>query len=343
MTLNKIIIWGHSLHSHTHSYIHNAFYITFKYLGYETYWFNDNGENNYPENGKLNDFDNSLFIVHNNSQKLILNDTSFYICHYVDLGSNQKIPSKNILSIRNTTISCNDKECPSTVAPDGNCSTLFKEQRKYSKIYKKKYYWYNLENNIIYLPWATDLLPEQIDKNIDNLENIKSKNISNFIGMTLGHWGIFAEECKNNGIEYKNYGGTFNKKSERNKSVKENMELIQESIIAPALQEDWQVEHEYIPCRIFKNISYGKMGITNNKAVNELFDNKLIYSEDIGELVKKGLEFERRKDKIDIIKDLMIEVRDNHTYINRINFILDFLKEFKNIEVKNKKKNIFVI
>ena len=36
------------------------------------------------------------------------------------------------------------------------------------------------------------------------------------------------------------------------------MLLIQESIIAPALQTDWQVEHEYIPCRIFKNISYGK-------------------------------------------------------------------------------------
>ena len=30
------------------------------------------------------------------------------------------------------------------------------------------------------------------------------------------------------------------------------------------------------------------MGITNNKAVNELFDNTLIYSENIGELVKKG-------------------------------------------------------
>lgn len=33
----------------------------------------------------------------------------------------------------------------------------------------------------------------------------------------------------------------------------------------------------------------------------------------------------------------MIEVRDNHTYINRINFILDFLKEFKNIEISKNK------
>ena len=40
MDLNKVIIWGHELHNHTHSYIHNAFYRTFKYLGYNVYWFN---------------------------------------------------------------------------------------------------------------------------------------------------------------------------------------------------------------------------------------------------------------------------------------------------------------
>ena len=30
MKINKIIIWGHPLHSHTHSYIHNGFFIAFK-------------------------------------------------------------------------------------------------------------------------------------------------------------------------------------------------------------------------------------------------------------------------------------------------------------------------
>ena len=42
--IKKIIIWGHPLHSHTHSYIHNAFYIAFKYLGYNNYWFHDNSD-----------------------------------------------------------------------------------------------------------------------------------------------------------------------------------------------------------------------------------------------------------------------------------------------------------
>ena len=31
----KIIIWGYPLHSHTHSYIHAAFYKAFKYMNYD--------------------------------------------------------------------------------------------------------------------------------------------------------------------------------------------------------------------------------------------------------------------------------------------------------------------
>ena len=44
MDIKHIIIWGHKLHSHTHSYIHNAFFIAFAKLGYETHWFDDNDD-----------------------------------------------------------------------------------------------------------------------------------------------------------------------------------------------------------------------------------------------------------------------------------------------------------
>ena len=46
MKYSKVIIWGHPLHSHTHSYIHEAYYRAFKYLGYDVYWFHDN---EYPD------------------------------------------------------------------------------------------------------------------------------------------------------------------------------------------------------------------------------------------------------------------------------------------------------
>ena len=57
---------------------------------------------------------------------------------------------------------------------------------------------------------------------------------------------------------------------------------------------------------------------------------KIIYSSNIEELVQKSLEFNKNENRFNIIKELMIEVRDNHTYINRINFIIDFL----NLDIK---------
>ena len=34
MKITQIVIWGHKLHSHTHSYIHNGFYIAFQKMGF---------------------------------------------------------------------------------------------------------------------------------------------------------------------------------------------------------------------------------------------------------------------------------------------------------------------
>jgi hypothetical protein len=34
----RVVIWGHSLHSHTHSYIHYGFYQACKSLGYDVTW-----------------------------------------------------------------------------------------------------------------------------------------------------------------------------------------------------------------------------------------------------------------------------------------------------------------
>ena len=56
------------------------------------------------------------------------------------------------------------------------------------------------------------------------------------------------------------------------------------------------------------------MGITNNKTVFDLFNQKIIYSNN-EELVCSGLMFEKREDKISIMSNLMTEVRDNHTHI----------------------------
>jgi hypothetical protein len=118
-----------------------------------------------------------------------------------------------------------------------------------------------------------------------------------------------------------------------NKSIDENIDLIQRSLISPALQDDLQVQYKYIPCRIFKNISYGKMGLTNNEFVYELLNKKIIYNSDIRELFIKGIEFEIRGDKNDIIKELMTYVKHNHTYLNRISTIQKYIKQYTSFEL----------
>ena len=69
------------------------------------------------------------------------------------------------------------------------------------------------------------------------------------------------------------------------------------------------------------------MGITNNEVVYKLFEEKILYSTSIDELLEMGIEFENKVDKNTIVIELMKDVRDNHTFINRINTILWFLEK----------------
>ena len=76
MPKQKVIIWGYTLDSHTHSYIHGAWYKTFKHLGYDTYWFHDQ---NYPVGF---DYSNALFITEGYAEKNIpLVESSTYFVH----------------------------------------------------------------------------------------------------------------------------------------------------------------------------------------------------------------------------------------------------------------------
>lgn len=295
--IKQVIIWGHKLHSHTHSYIHNGFYRAFNYLGYKTYWFDNN------DNIKDFNFNNSLFITEGQVDTNIpINHDSFYVLHNCNMQKYETIPKNRKITLQVYTYDC-DRKYNLTPVPD------------------KKYTFY--QDNCIVQPWATDLLPEEINKNLKKLDDIKIKNTVNFVGMLIEPWDEFKKICEKYKIEFKQYGG-FNK---NNVSIEENIKLTKESIISPALQNKWQVENGYIPCRIFKNISYGKMGATNNIAVKNLFNNEIIYDENIENIILKSLEFEKKKNKNELIIKLMKEVRVYHTYLNRIDTILWFLNK----------------
>ena len=54
----------------------------------------------------------------------------------------------------------------------------------------------NKKYSTFILPWATDLLPHEIDENIKNLNNLPKTNKVNFIGMPIPPLDEVSEYCK---------------------------------------------------------------------------------------------------------------------------------------------------
>src|SRR5438067_1726131 len=75
--INKVIIWGYKLHSHTHSYIHYGYDKAFRHLGFETYWLDDSDKTDHI------DFAGSLFFTMgaDANRNMPLRDDCYYILH----------------------------------------------------------------------------------------------------------------------------------------------------------------------------------------------------------------------------------------------------------------------
>lgn len=293
---DKVVIWGHKLHSHTHSYIHNAFYRAFQHMGYQTYWFDNN------DNVQNIDFSNALFITEGQADARIpLLQDGRYILHNCDMKKYQPFFKA------------------------GHCITLqvYTDDvlsRPVTKV--GDFIYYDLANKSIYMPWATDLLPHEIDTVKKLLPNIKKNNSVWWVGTIWGgEFGnapeiqSFKKACKENDIEFKQGSG---------KSIKDTANTIARSYLAPAIVGEWQQKVGYIPCRIFKNISYGQLGITNSLQVYKLFQKKIVYNTDTYQLfydAKKRMQTITQEELFELIDF----VRDNHTYVNRIETLLSFL------------------
>ena len=292
MKFRQVIIWGHPLHTNTFSYVQSSFYKAFKRLGYEAHWLD-----NTPENAQ-GTFDNCLFLTESqvDSHMPVVKGCK-YVLHNCDQARYAEVQD-DVLLLQVFSLDCIGRDERinryTYMSPDGKC---------------------------LYQPWATDLLPDEIDIEIDRLGKVERERTVHWVG-TIGEGrfgnkpeiGGFKRACDEQGIGFKKWGRV---------SDEDHMNYIRRSYVAPQICGSWQVDNGYIPCRIFKNISYGQHGITNAKVIQDLFDGQLIYNPDTYQLFHDA---EEQKDKQDL-KALMEAVRDEHTYINRIERILSVLEQ----------------
>jgi hypothetical protein len=298
--MNKLIIWGHFLHSHTHSYVHQAFYKASVHLGMNTHWFDDTSDvTNF-------DFSNSIFITEGQVDKKIpIRDDCFYVLHncydekYKELFKNNKC--MNLQVYTDTILKYNYPKLDECIYAD-------------------------YEGKCLYFPWATDLLPDEIEKNKPTKPfNYDSKEV-NWVGtIGAGEFGNineitpFKDACQVNGI---NFNQTMLV------SFEKNVSMIKDSYLAPTITGTWQTRVGYIPCRIFKNISYGQMGLTNSVRVASLFNNKIIQNSNTKDLFYDSKNYINSM-PLKELHDLMDVVKEKHTYVNRLNSIIDFMDKIK--------------
>ena len=317
----KWCVWGHPLHSHTHSYIHNGFYRAIRYMGYECDWLQ-----NSPT--VLEIAPNTVFITEGQVDTHIpLRPDCFYLLHncnkekYLAAG----IPESNILRMLVLTERTSKEGQP----------VLGKTWNRYfgDEISPTIH---DFETRSIFIRWATDLLPPEVDYMMQNLEAIarKKKTGLYFVGFYCGiqqEYGKFLEQY---GIPYIPVGGF----SDANVSIEENVSRIQSSLFAPAIVHDHQQATGYVACRIFKNISYGAFGVTNSQAVVDFFgehadEYSLVFDLDLKKLTDKA--FHRMMNRnFTSERKLMGFIRDEHTYVNRVQaLIAGFLHHWQYLNV----------
>lgn len=288
----KFIIWRHKLHESTHSYIHSSYNKAFKYLGYETHWVDSR------DDLSSIDFSDAVFFAEGScSDDMPRLANCKYIAHHVD---NEKlissgIPFENILNLGN----------------------YLPREEVHEKV-EDLAYW-DKNTRTLYQCWGTDLLPSEID--IDGYVPFNpSRKTLNYVAMLYEQGPWWAEEFatlldRNFGVEFKVFT--------QHVSHEENIQLIRDSFLCPDFRSDWHLECGYIPCRMWKNISYGRITGTNSPYVKRALGDYVVFGGTPQTLYQNLLNAEQNR-TINM-KDAMMFVRDNHTFINRVNNILKFL------------------
>ncbi len=300
MKLDRIVIWGLRKRWHTHRFIHKAFYENAKKLGYEVIWVEDEKKNaNLIKSG-------DLIISADPVGKMVpekksfeeynipVRDDVFYCLHGFKDIFLEKIPKDKCLFLKvyNNTI-----ESDENVEAWGPV-TFFDKKSK-----------------TLYQPWGTDLLDYEFKKPI-----FRKNNFVFWIG------SIWNDINNHGNIEEINELKLVLKKKNLNfihlRFVPDSLNIffVRLSRIAPAIAGRRQVEVDYLPCRMFKNISYGQLGITNIKKFKDILGDSYIEGNSIREIINKSLALSE-EEYINLIKKQQLIIKD-YTYKNAIENIL---------------------
>lgn len=303
---SRVIVWGHrpvrtiglgrlKRKSHTHSYIHAGYANAFRFLGYETHWIDSLRDlKNISLDGAL------VFTEGQVDDDLPIDYRASYVTHHSDPSKYEGKVTRwlklhNFVTDLQFGISYN---YPGHSVERINDVTYF-----------------DSSNKAIYMPWATDLLPGQTAPTA-----ARSQTQIHYVG-TVNHDGIyprfrrFSESASLAGFEVHNHAGVSDSRA---------MALASESKLVVDIRGDWHLERGYIPCRIWKALSYGRTLTSNSPKLYSVFSDRIGFAPEGQDQFAIAL---RREAESNIGMELENRewVMTNHTFVNRVKSILEVL------------------
>ena len=284
---NKVVVWGLKTSGHSSGHIHRHFHETLKKLGLNTCWVDD-----YKENKHIIEKGDMVIAINVASDNLPIKKGVYYCLHNCDAEIHNKIePSKNIRLQIYT-----------------NHSRAMNSDQKWNEVTL-----FDTKTSTLFQPWASDLLGEEF---MEPVFEPASRTV---------YWvgGIWNNEYNQGNLEeiqiLKEVLGKRGIKFVQLENIQDtlNIEHVRKSFIAPTIAGRWQVKHNYLPCRMWKNIAYGQLGVSNVKKFNDIFTGCSVPGENIEELVQNTLELSLAEYR-DMTYQQQEIVKKNHTYVNRL-------------------------
>ncbi|SMF00180.1 hypothetical protein SAMN02745866_00018 [Alteromonadaceae bacterium Bs31] len=334
--LNKVIIYGYCRpEDHTHYWIHHALFRALTaVLGTEV---------------KVEWVDNT------HSKPIAFFEQALIFTNVYKVKSDTRLPvvSNSVYLIHNHNPSKLQPLKYQRAIDSGHAMTyqVYRGQPEegYLAIENEFAHFYSKAKKDAVLTWATDLLPHEIEANIEKIRQGVSTKIYDysFVGSiwesNIDAFSDFVEAVVGVGKKVHQFGRLIKYRDvvrswpsliseKRNIDLDENQRITRCSHIAPAIQGYKQLDSpkrkgNYIPCRIFKNISYGAMGVTNNLSVHKMLNEKTIFDENLSSMVAKAEQWLESTRKTEDMLELMEIVKRDHTYVNRINSMVYCLNE----------------
>lgn len=300
----KIIIWGHIPDSHTHSYVHLGFAKAFSSIDYDVVWYDDSSE---YANEDLTD---SIVIAEKNQCKhMPYEKSSKYFIHNIEDGfyNQSKYDGDNVYNL-----------------------LVYHENYNWNENVKQinDFSWYDDTTKTVAIMWGTDLLPDEIEKQNEVLFDNSKQNV-NYIGsLSQENSQSLLNVVSKNNKRFVNYGGYTGVRSKKTSygfvDSDEMIELTKDSYLNFDIRQKCHIDNGFIPCRLFKTMSYGCWIGTNSEKISKFFDGRMTINSNISDLYYQTEEDSKNSTK-EIIRDNMNYVKNNHTYLNRIDTLLSIL------------------